>query len=191
MTRLDDLLADLTSGDDVRAEKASAKLAALGEGAVPELLALTASEKPDDRWWAYCSLGQMIEAQPEWVIPGLSDPSAEVRESAAMALCHHPSPKAIPCLVDALSDDDRMLATLATNALIGIGKESTLPLVDVISKGSPAAQIEAARALSEIRDGRAIPAFMAAMENGSEMVRFWSERGLENLGVGMVYFDPG
>jgi HEAT repeat protein len=113
-----------------------------------------------------------------------------VRESAAMALCHNPHPAATPQLIMALSDPDRMVATIAGNALIGIGKDTTLELIKVMDHGTPAAKIEAARALSEIRDTRAIPALMAGLDNGSEMIKFWSDQGLENLSVGMVYFNP-
>jgi len=190
MSDLAKILADLSSGDDGLAEKAVAMMIDLGRIGIPELLKLRESKDEDTRWWAYCALGQMQDADVKWFIQGLKDTSPEVRESSAMALCHNPHPAATSQLITALSDPDRMVATLAGNALIGIGKEITIGLIKVMEEGSPAAKIEAARSLAEIKDTRAIPALMAGLENGSEMVKFWSEEGLQNLGVGMVYFNP-
>jgi HEAT repeat protein len=190
MSDLAQLLADLSSGDDRLAEKAVTKIIDLGKDGIPELLKLRESKDDDTRWWAYCALGQMQVADANWFIPGLKDPSPDVRESSAMALCHNPHPKATFPLISVLSDEDRMVATLAGNALIGIGKETTLELIKVMEEGTPPAKIEAARALAEIKDTRAISALMTGSENGSEMVKFWSKQGLENLGVGMVYFNP-
>jgi HEAT repeat protein len=191
MAELSQLLADLSSGKDSLAEKAVEQIIALGKDGIPGLLNLRESKDEDTRWWAYCALGQLQDADVNWFISGLKDPSPEVRESSAMALCHTSHPKATLPLISALSDSDRMVTTLAGNALIGIGKEATLDLIKIMEEGSPPAKIEAARALAEIKDTRAIPALMAGSENGSEMVKFWSNQGLENLGVGMVYFTPG
>jgi HEAT repeat protein len=191
MAELSQLLADLSSGNDSLAEKSVEQIIALGKDGIPGLLNLRESKDEDTRWWAYCALGQLQDADVNWFITGLKDPSPEVRESSAMALCHHPHPKATLPLISALSDSDRLVATLAGNALIGIGKESTLDLISVMEAGSPPAKIEAARALAEIKDTRSIPALIAGSEKGSELVKFWSNQGLENLGVGMVYFTPG
>jgi len=190
MPDLKRLLADLTSGDDDLAERAVPQLVAIDKEAIPALLVLTKDENEDVRWWAICALAQMPEADAMWFIPGLHDSSESVRESAAMALCLHPHPYVTARLIAALDDPDGMVATLATNALIGVGKDATPDLISVMENGSPAARIEAARALSEIRDPRAIPAFMKTMEDDSVLVKFWAEQGLENLRVGMVYFKP-
>jgi HEAT repeat protein len=190
MVDLSNLLADLTSGDDRLAEKSVEGLIALGKEGVPDLLNLRDASDEDARWWAYCTLGQMPEADIDWFLPGLQDESSGVRESAAMALCLNPHPSAISRLITALSDSDRMVATLAGNALIEIGQAATPGLVNTLENSTPIVKIEAARVLSEIRDTRAIPAFMKGLGDSSEMVNFWSERGLENLGVGMVYFAP-
>jgi HEAT repeat protein len=190
MSELPRLLADLTSGDDDLAERAVSQLIVLDKEAIPDLLIMRGKENEDVRWWAFCALAQMPGADATWFIPGLQDPSGAVRESAAMALCLHPHPSVAPRLIATLDDPDRMVATLATNALIGIGKDATPELLSVMENGTQAARIEAARALSEIRDPRAIPVFMKVLENDSVLVRYWAEQGLENLGVGMVYFKP-
>jgi HEAT repeat protein len=190
MSDLTSLLADLKSGEDDLAEQAASQLIALHDEAIPDLLILSGDENEDVRWWAFCTLAQMPEAKATWFIPGLEDPAAGVRESAAMALCLHPHPSATRELIKALDDPDRMVATLAANALIGTGQEATTELIAVLESGTPAARIEAARALSEIRDPRAIPVFMKVLETDSGLVKFWTEQGLENLGLGMVYFKP-
>ena len=190
MSDLEQLLEDLTSGQDDKAELAVPQLAALDKEAIPALLTLTQDQEEDSRWWAICALAQMKEAEASWFVPGLQDPSGNVRASAAMALCLHPHPDLINVLSAALDDPDRMVATLAGNALIRIGSEAAFELISRMESGSPSARIEAARALSEIRDPRSIPAFMRVLENGSVLVKYWAEQGLENLGVGMVYFKP-
>lgn len=190
MSEISILIKDLSSGNDDLAEESVRQLIAIKDEALPHLLALRTSNLIDERWWAYCALGQFPGAEVDWFFPGLHDSSAEVRESAAMALSHNPDPTAVHELILALSDDDRMVASLAGHALSNIGSDAVPELILVLENGSPAARIDAARALAAIQDPRSIPVFMAAINNGSELVRFWSEQGLENLGAEMVYFKP-
>ena len=191
MSEISRLIKDLSSGNDDLAEESVRQLIDIKDEALPRLLSLRNSKVIDDRWWAYCALGQFPGAEVEWFIPGLHDSSAEVRESAAMALSHHPDPSAIHELISALNDDDRMVASLAGHALSTIGNDAVPELIFVMENGSPAARIEAARALSTIKDPRVIPVFMAALGNGSELVKFWADQGLETMGAEMVYFRPG
>ena len=190
MPEISKLIKVLSSGNDDLAEESVRQLIAIKDEALPYLLALRTSNLIDERWWAYCALGQFPEAEVEWFFPGLHDPSAEVRESASMALSHHPDPSAVHELILALSDEDRMVASLAGRALSHIGNDAVPELILVMENGSPAARIDAARALAAIQDPRSIPVFMAALSNGTELVRFWAEQGLENLGAEMVYFKP-
>jgi HEAT repeat protein len=191
MTDLELLLANLISADDELAEGSVRQLVSEREVATPRLLELRNSSDVDARWWAYCALGQMPDADANWFLPGLDDPSPDVRECAAMALCHNPDNSAIPKLITALDDHDRMVATLSVRGLVEIGKDAVPDLISVLETGTPTARIEAAHALSDIRDPRAIPVFMAALGSDSELVKFWAEQGLQNLGSEMVYFKPG
>ena len=50
MLSLEELLADLTSGDETRAENAVPALVELGEGAFPALRDLLVSPDVDQRW---------------------------------------------------------------------------------------------------------------------------------------------
>ena len=62
MPSLEDLLADLTSGDETRAEAAVPGLAALGETVIPSLRGLLDSDDADIRWWATRTLASL----PSW-----------------------------------------------------------------------------------------------------------------------------
>ena len=190
MSEISKLIKDLSSGNDDLAEESVRQLIVMEDEALPHLLSLRNSNVIDERWWAYCALGQIPGADVEWFFPGLHDISAEVRESAAMALSHNPDPSAIHELILALNDEDRMVASLAGHALSKIGKDAVPELILVMEEGTPAARIDAARALASIQDPRSIPVFMAALSNGSELVKFWAEQGLENMGAEMVYFKP-
>jgi HEAT repeat protein len=191
MSEISSLIKDLTSGNDDLALESVKQLIIVKDEALPHLLSLRNSNVLDDRWWAYCALGQIPKADVEWFIPGLHDTSAEVRESAAMALSHNPDPSAIHELILALNDEDRMVASLAGHALSNIGNDAVPELILVVENGSPAARIDAARALATIQDPHSIPVLMSALGNGSELVKFWAEQGLENMGAEMVYFRPG
>lgn len=190
MSSLDALLADLTSGDEMRAEAAVPGLVELGEDAFPALRDLLHSSDADYRWWALRTLAQSTHARTEWLLPLLNDPVPEVRQAAALGLCSHPDETATSPLVQALSDADSMVSSLACNALVAIGKPA-VPFLMEMSAGAPQmARINAIRALAEIGDHRAIPALMAVLEDDSVMIRHWAEDGLERLGLNMVYFKP-
>jgi HEAT repeat protein len=187
---LDKLLADLTSGDETRAENAVPGLVEQGEAAYPALRDLLDSEEADNRWWALRALAQSPQTRTEWLLPLLNDSVPEVRQAAALGLCSHPNETAIKPLVRALNDRDSMVSSLASNALVAIGKPAVPALLE-ISKDTPqAARINAVRALAEIADHRAIPALMAALEDDSVMIQHWAEEGLERLGLDMVYLNP-
>ncbi len=196
MSELDDLLADLTSGDEDRAEAAVPKLVSLGEAAFPALRALLDSPDTDHRWWALSVLAQNEQVDVDWLLAALDDPAAEVRQCAALGLCAHPAPKSVPALIDALQDPDSMVSTLAANALAAVGEAAVPALLDLVEDASLAAsesvaaqtaRLNAMRALAAIADPRAIPAMMAALKEGSTVMQHWAETGLENLGLDMVY----
>jgi HEAT repeat protein len=188
-SQLQALLADLASGDDDRAEAASALLASMPGEALTPLQLMSREGGTEERWWALQTLAQFEQADPTWFAPQLNDPSDELRAAAALALWHHPSPACADRLAELLDDPSSMVTTLASNALIAIGPEAVPPLLDRLQNGSPQARIQAARALAEIRDPRSIPALMDSLENGSAVVKHWAGQGLDNMGLGMVYFN--
>jgi HEAT repeat protein len=187
---LDQLLADLTSGDETRAENAVPGLVELGEAAFPALRDLLKSSDADQRWWALRTLALSPQARTEWLLPLLDDPAPEVRQAAALGLCNQPAETAIKPLVRALSDEDSMVSDLARNALVLIGRPAVPSLLDVPKDAPQRARINALRALAEVGDYAAVPIFMAALEEDSAMLHHWAEEGLDRLGLNMVYLKP-
>jgi HEAT repeat protein len=190
MSDLDVLIAELISGNDERAEAAVPQIAARGEAALAVLKPLLGSRHEDQRWWATRALAQMDPAPVRLIQLALRDESADVRQCAALGLLHHPSPESIPDLIVALSDHDTMVASLAANALIALGANAVPALIDVLKSGKHFTRLEAARALATIKDTRAIPALMKVLEEDSAILQYWAEKGLDKLGLGMVYIKP-
>jgi HEAT repeat protein len=190
VSALDELLADLTSGDETRAENAVPGLVELGERAFPALRDLLDATDADQRWWALRTLAQSPRARTEWLLPLLDDPAPEVRQAAALGLCSHPDETAVTPLVRSLSDEDSMVSDLARSALVVIGKPAVPTLLDIPKTVPQRARINAMRALAEIVDYAAIPALMAALEDDSAMLQHWAEEGLERLGLNMIYLKP-
>jgi HEAT repeat protein len=189
---LQDLLNDLTSGNETRAEEAVLSLIDLGEEAIPALLDLTRSPDVDHRWWGLRVLAQLPHASrhAEWLVPFLKDPAREVRQCAALGLAIKPDESATQPLIQALSDEDSMVSSLAVNALVKIGSAAVPSLLEVVKSASQSARIHALRALAEIRDHRAIPVMMKVMEEDSALLQHWAQEGLERLGLDMVYIKP-
>ena len=164
MNNLQDLLNELSSGDEARAETAVPALVELGEDAIPSLMDLTQSSNTDTRWWAVRTLAQSPLLRTEWLIPFLLNDSApEVRQCAALGLGIKADESAIQPLVEALSDKDSMVGNLAMNALVKIGKPAVSSLIECVKNKSQSARILALRALAEIRDHRAIAVMMQLM----------------------------
>jgi HEAT repeat protein len=191
---LTDLLAALTSGDETRAEAAAAELAVLLEALQPQALAalhgLLASPQADQRWWAVRALATLPgdEITP-LLLQALEDQDTSVRQCAALGLRQRPDPRAVPGLVRTLDDPDPLARRLAGEALEAIGSEAVPALLAVMESGSHAARLEAARALANIGDTRAIPALFAALDD-SALLEHWANEGLERMGVGMSFFSP-
>jgi HEAT repeat protein len=191
LKNLDLLVEELTSGEDGRAEAAANGLAAHGSAALPSLEALLTSPEPDRRWWAVRALAEIADPQvKEDFIKALHDRHPSVRQCAALALRRQPHPEAIPDLVQALSDTDRLLAHLAADALAAIGSPAFDALSQVVEEGLPAARLEAVRALAEIGDTRSIPILFRTLDEDSALIEYWAGEGLERMGVGMAFFTP-
>lgn len=195
MSSLQNLLNDLISGDEARAERAVSPLIDLGEAAIPALLDLTKSSDADQRWWGLRVLAQLpspsgTSRQAGWLVPFLTDPAPEVRQCAALGLAARPDEAAIQPLIRALSDEDGMVGGLAVNALVKIGGAAVPSLIEAVKSAPQLARIHALRALAEIRDHRAIQVMMQVMGEDSALLQHWAKEGLERLGLNMVYIKP-
>ncbi len=188
---LEALLAALTSADEQRAEAAVSPLVALGESALLPLLKMLDSADPDHRWWALRALATFDDDRARVALTrALQDPAPAVRQCAALGLRHRPSPQAIPALVAALADRDRLLARLAGDALGALGERALPALSEAARNEDPAVRIEAVRALALAQIKEAIPVLFDALQDASTLVCYWAEEGLTRLGVGMVFFKP-
>lgn len=191
MTTLEKLLTDLLSGDEQRAESAVAPLVELGQDAIPALLDLTRSPDMDTRWWALRTLAQSPHCRTEWLVPFLTgDPAPEVRQCAALGLAGKADESATQPLVQALTDADSMVGSLAATALARVGSAAVPSLIEVVKRAPQSARILALRALAEIKDHRAIPIMMKVMEEDSSLLQHWAQEGLERLGLDMIYIKP-
>ncbi len=190
MVEIQDLLAELTSGDDVRAENSIPAIVELGAAVISALLDLTHADDVDSRWWAVRALAAFPDAQPDNLIPLLDDLSPEVRAAAALALCNHPHESAVEALIKSLADSDPLTAGLAANALAKIGSPAVPNLLEIMAKAPTGIRILALRALSEIRDHRAIPVMMKCLGGESAILQYWAQEGLDRLGLNMVYVKP-
>ena len=188
--KMKDLLAELTSGDDERAEQAIPAIVDAGAAAIPALLELTRSENVDSRWWAVRALAASPHTRTSDLIPTLSDSNADIRAAAALALSHHPGEEAISALTQRLGDADQLTAGLAANALVKIGEAAVPNLIEAAKDGEQSIRILALRALSELRDHRAIPVMMKCIQEDSAVLGYWAQTGLERLGLDMVYIKP-
>jgi len=184
------LLAELTSNDDSRAIDAVEKLEKLHDEAISPLLNLLQNENANHRWWAVRVLAAFDdEPSSTGLIKSLSDADHTVRQCAAIALRIKPTTKAIEALIDAIQDQDRLLARLAGDALTAIGSEAIAPLAEILRLGNSAVRGEAARALAKMEDQATIAFLFSALDDSSSIVRFWVEEGLNTLKVGMLFFD--
>ncbi len=195
MSSLPELLNDLISGDETRAERAVSLLVDLGEEATPALIDLTHSSDADRRWWGLRVLAQLpspsgTSRKTEWLVPFLNDPAPEVRQCAALGLAIKHDESAVQPLVGALSDEDSMVGSLAANALVKIGSAAVPSLIETVKQGAQSQRIHALRALAEIRDHRAIPVMMQVMQEDSALLQHWAQEGLERLGLDMIYIKP-
>lgn len=192
MASLGDLLADLQCGQDDRAEQAALALPEYHDAAIAELSALLESGEGDARWWAVRALAEFSGDQiGDLLVASLGDEDPAVRHCAALALSKHPHAPAIPELIDLLENEDHLLARLAGDALVAAGKDAVAALIAVTEKSLLEGKTEAVRALALIGDTRAIPALFKLLDSDSAQLEHWVSEGLDKMGVGMRFFEPG
>ena len=184
------LLSELTGSDETAAEAAALTLAQAGDAALPALATLFESPDADHRWWAVRTLAAMPEPRMDWLRRSLDDPNAEVRAAGALAFVAHPDPSAIQALIAIVGDEDSVVSVLAVSALVALGSSVVPSLLEAFSASSLRGRVQVLRALSEIRDPRAINLMMKTIGEGSAAMQYWAREGLEALGLDMVYMKP-
>ncbi len=165
---------------------------AFGDAAIDELLSLLKSDKLDHRWWAARALAEFEHpsAQNALCRALADDNPPSLRHCAAMGLRENPTPSALPALISALHEKDRLLTRLAGDALAALGPDAIPELQEALQSTDPSVRIEAVRALAKMHDPQAISALFSVLEDPSSLVTYWAERGLDDLGVGMIFFEP-
>jgi HEAT repeat protein len=192
MPDLKTLLADLTSGDEPRAEAAAVRFVSHGKPALYVLASLVASTDPDTRWWALRAISEFDSPRAaNLLLLGLDDPYVEVKACAALGLRQNTTTRAIPKLIELLGHVDQLLSRLCRDALAAIGKPATPALIEIIESAqqSHKSKLEAVRALAEIQDPDSIGALFKVFQEGSGLMQYWAEQGLEGMGIGMVFFE--
>lgn len=192
MAELDQLLEDLSSEDEDRAQAAIPALSVHGAAAIDALIELLDSPIADRRWWATYALS-VFKAEPEAqraVIGMLRDADSSVQQCAALAIKHNPTPDALAALMDTLHSKDRLTSRLSGDALAALGAPAVPRLAEASKDPSPAVRIEAVRALAEMRHPDAIGPLFKCIDDPSSVVTHWAEEGLDRLGIGMMFFNP-
>ena len=105
----------------------------------------------------------------------LTDASANVRESAALAAGNGEHKEMIPALERALDDRSPAVAAMAAWALGEIEDHSSVPaLIKLVGSGDAHVRLSAMHALGQIEDARAVPALIGALSDGNSSIRAMS-----------------
>jgi hypothetical protein len=89
---------------------------------------------------------------------------------------------AIKRLITELGSRDGMVRQRARQSLVAIGKPAVISLVKLLRDRNDQVRWEAAKALGEIDDRRAVPALIVALEDEEFEVRWLAAEGLISLG---------
>ncbi len=151
---LENILNDLFSDDDERAQSAVDALVQAGESLQPAFQAQLCQDMAsgrldvDQRWWALRALAEMPSSQSRQALTqGLLDSDPGVRQCAALGLRKTPQLEALPALLAALDDADPLCADLAADTLVELGAPARAALMNKASNGSEIARMRAQRAL--------------------------------------------
>ncbi len=151
---IQNILNDLFSGDDERAQFAVDVLIQAGVAVEPVLQAQLCENlafgrlEIDQRWWAVRALAEMPSSQSrQALMQALLDSDPGVRQCAALGLRKTPHLEALPALLAALDDADPLCADLAADTLVEIGAPAQAALLILVSNGSEIARMRAQRAL--------------------------------------------
>lgn len=186
------LFAELRGGNERLSQAAVVQIAALGESVLSDLEEMLADSEEEGRWWAVRVLAEMdLPSSRDMIHSALDDEEESVRQCAVLALREHPQPETLSKLIEMLDTGETLTRRLVGDALIALGPQAVPSLLKTLESGSTRAQVEAARALAKIGDTRAVPALYRLLDADSALLSYWAEEGLERMGVGMVFFDPG
>ncbi len=116
------------------------------------------------------------------LIEALQDPVPAVRLQAAKALGRVRSSLAVPALLTALRTADEQLGSQIFAALVQIGRPAVPLLLDESSSNSSWIRWHSVRALTEIRDYRALPVLVRALHDPDRSIAWLAAKGLPHYG---------
>ena len=105
-------------------------------------------------------------------------PDPAVQAFAALTLAQCGRAAAVPALIAALADPEKVVRTAASRALAGIGPEAVPALIGALGDRSWVVRYRAAEALGGIRDPRVAPALAELLEDEKDHVRYMAAKGL-------------
>lgn len=149
------------------------------------------SSNPKKRAYAAYVLGEMAKKKTlEPLIRVLQDKDDFVRREGAIALGKIKDARAIPALVFILKDEDELIRFDAVNALVEIGKPSVEQLIAALNNEDEYVRSNAAVALGKLKDERAIPPLILALQHEAgryqrsqaEIIRALAEIGEPAIG---------
>ena len=193
MSEFEEWLATLKNGDSEQALIAASQLPDNRARVLKTVAQMLEEGDPDQRWLATRSLAELKSNKAgELLQKALNDRDASVRQCAAIGLRNAPYYPAINDLIRQLGDKNQLLSRLCGDALIALGEEATPGLLTVLQRTRiDLATVEATKALAAISDPRSISALFELLSSNSAILVHWAEVGLDNLGIGMHFFEPG
>ena len=122
-----------------------------------------------------------LPAVPE-LIQALHDAQLSTRLQAAKALGRTGSPDAVPALLDALPGADERMSSQIFMALVSLGHVAVPVLLDFAHSNSSWMRWHSIRALGAIRDPRALPVLVDALQDADHSVAWMAAKGLTPFG---------
>jgi HEAT repeats/PBS lyase HEAT-like repeat len=147
------------------------------------LLAGMSDKRPNMRETAAHILGILgnSTAAPA-LIEALQDPVPAVRMQAVKALGRVGNASAVPALLNALRGADEQMGSQIFISLVQLGHAAVPALIEASTSSSAWMRWHCLRALSEIGDGRALPALVDALRDSDHSVAWIGAKGLIRFG---------
>lgn len=120
------------------------------------------------------------------LIEALHDPLPSVRLQAAKALGRVGDPAAVPALLAALPGADEQLGSQVFSSLVKLGAVAVPALLEKSKSSSAWIRWNSIRALSSIRDPRALPALVEALRDSDHSVAWMGAKGLVQYGKSAI-----
>jgi HEAT repeat protein len=176
------LIAALLDQDYEVRELAAQALRELGEPAVEPLIAALLDQDSKVRQLAAKLLGELGNTRAvEPLVAALQDEAETVRNAAAVALGEIGDPRAVEPLVTALRNVGMSLTV--QYSLRMLGQPAVGPLIAALKDGDWRVRVQAAKALGEFGDARAVESLLAALEDEAPIVHWEIVEVLRRIGT--------